>query len=269
MNELETAEADVAALESQANAELQKLQAAGREVEGRLRRVREMVAQAQGVGALAPDLTARLQATVVPSVPVEQVQAASWAARLKAVEARREAVKQLRVQMQEVQQQVRVIARQLMSDEQAAERHLGTAKAVAQKVAAAAKQLEVPAAPAAVAIGKVLPRREAPRVRMQVKVDFGSQNNFYSGFSTNLSDGGVFIATVKVVPIGTPMDLYFRLPSGDGVEATGVVRWVREVDDRQPDVLPGLGVQFLNLTDEARAAINLFVKSREPMFYPD
>ena len=112
-------------------------------------------------------------------------------------------------------------------------------------------------------------KRETPRVRMQVKIDFGSENNFYSGFSMDISNGGVFIATVKLVPIGTPMDLFFRLPTGEGIEAQGVVRWVREVDDSRPEMMPGLGVQFVNLTESARKAVEGFVRNREPMFYPD
>jgi uncharacterized protein (TIGR02266 family) len=104
---------------------------------------------------------------------------------------------------------------------------------------------------------------------MQVKIDFGSENNFYSGFSMDISNGGVFIATVKLVPMGTPVDLFFRLPTGEGIEAQGVVRWVREVDDQRPEMMPGLGVQFVNLSDEARTAIEGFVRDREPMFYPD
>jgi uncharacterized protein (TIGR02266 family) len=139
------------------------------------------------------------------------------------------------------------------------------AKAVAQQVAEAAKRLDEP-----VPIGRVRTvKREQPRVRMQVKIDFASENNFYSGFSMDISNGGVFIATVKLVPIGTPMDLYFRLPTGEGIEAHGVVRWVREIDDSRPEMMPGLGVQFVNLSDPAREAVTAFVRDREPMFYPD
>ena len=104
---------------------------------------------------------------------------------------------------------------------------------------------------------------------MQVKIDYGSENNFYSGFSMDISNGGVFIATVKLVAIGTPMDLFFRLPTGESIEAQGVVRWVREVDDKRPEMMPGLGVQFVELSSEAKTAVEGFVRARDPMFFPD
>ena len=96
-----------------------------------------------------------------------------------------------------------------------------------------------------------------------------SGDNFFNGFSTNISDGGVFIATVTQLPIGTEMDLSFSLPSGEQIKAHGVVRWTREVNDKTPDIMPGLGVQFTQIDEAALAAIQDFVRDREPMFFPD
>jgi len=43
-------------------------------------------------------------------------------------------------------------------------------------------------------------RRESPRVALCTEVDLGSDSNFYGGFSTNLSEGGLFIASVCTPP---------------------------------------------------------------------
>ena len=104
---------------------------------------------------------------------------------------------------------------------------------------------------------------------MQAAIDFGSDSNFYTGFSTNISEGGLFIATVQYVQRGTPVDLRFTLPNGAQVSAHGEVRWTREINDKTPDIFPGVGVQFIGLAPEAAQAIKEFVASREPMFYPD
>src|SRR5204863_3056691 len=109
------------------------------------------------------------------------------------------------------------------AEEGAVTKQVGLAKAAALQVAEAARALQVPS-PLAAPVRES--KREQTRVRMQVKIDFGSENNFYSGFSMDISNGGVFIATVKLVPIGTPMDLFFRLPTGEGIETHGVVRWM-------------------------------------------
>ncbi len=109
----------------------------------------------------------------------------------------------------------------------------------------------------------------APRVRMQATIDFSSENNFYAGFSTNISEGGVFVATVKLVPIGTEVDLAFSLPTGEKIETRGVVRWLREVNDKRPDAMPGIGIEFVGLPPAAEASVKRFVTSRDPMFYAE
>lgn len=109
-------------------------------------------------------------------------------------------------------------------------------------------------------------RRELPRVALNVEVDLGSDSNFYGGFSTNISEGGLFIATVMHPPRGAMVDVRFSL-GGRDIEARGVVRWTREVNDCLPDVMPGAGVQFIDLAAETAQAISDFVSKREPLFY--
>ena len=81
----------------------------------------------------------------------------------------------------------------------------------------------VPAA-ASVAAGR---RRAARRaVRIHASIDMRSDSNFFTGFSMDISEGGVFIATVEPVPRGTPVELDFTLPGGRPLKVSGVVRWV-------------------------------------------
>src|SRR5205814_78643 len=112
-------------------------------------------------------------------------------------------------------------------------------------------------------------RREQARVRMQAAIDLESDSNFFTGFSTNISEGGLFVATVKTLPQGTQVALHFSLPGGRKLDVQGVVRWTREVNDNTPEIFPGVGVQFINLSPEMGMVIKQFVKEREPLFYPD
>jgi uncharacterized protein (TIGR02266 family) len=112
-------------------------------------------------------------------------------------------------------------------------------------------------------------RRYEHRVPLQAEVDFESESNLYSGFSTNLSEGGIFVATVKLLPIGTPVDLNVTLPGEGALALRGVVRWTRILNIDTPDVYPGIGVQFVDLTAELSAALRRFLAHREPLFYPD
>jgi uncharacterized protein (TIGR02266 family) len=112
-------------------------------------------------------------------------------------------------------------------------------------------------------------RRDSVRVALKAQVDLSSDSNLFTGFGTHISEGGLFVATLSVVPVGTPVDLVFSLPGGTRLSVQGEVRWIREVNDRTPDVFPGVGVRFVELPTEAAEALHRFVQARDPLFYPD
>ena len=132
---------------------------------------------------------------------------------------------------------------------------------------------KAPAPPAAAAGKAAAPERPSgrsqARVKMEAAVDLESESNFFTGFSRDISEGGLFVATVDLLPIGSEIDLRFTLPSGQAVDVQGVVRWRRELNDRQPEIFPGMGVQFRALPPQAAGMIQSFVGSREPLFFPD
>jgi uncharacterized protein (TIGR02266 family) len=111
--------------------------------------------------------------------------------------------------------------------------------------------------------------RAHARARLRVQVDFESDHNFFTGFSSDISEGGLFVATVNIQPLGSPVEVAFALPTGEQVMARGVVRWIREASDRDVSVQPGMGIQFEHLSEDAREAVNAFINQREPMFYTD
>ncbi|MFP2899459.1 TIGR02266 family protein, partial [Corallococcus sp. 4LFB] len=141
------------------------------------------------------------------------------------------------------------------------------AKAVSTETPTRAERLP-PMAPVAATPAKS-DGRKAGRVRMHTTIDTRSDSNFFTGFSMDISEGGIFIATVEAVPRGTPVELDFTLPGGRPLTVNGVVRWARDGNDRTPDLMPGVGVQFTTLPPEVAHAISSFVATRDPMFYPD
>jgi uncharacterized protein (TIGR02266 family) len=109
--------------------------------------------------------------------------------------------------------------------------------------------------------------RVAPRVDLEVNVDFESEHNFYTGFTQNISSGGLFIATRAPMRVGSRFPIRFGLPGLSAqLEINVIVRWVRDVEN--PDER-GMGVQFESLSAPAREAINAFIKQRESLFYDD
>jgi uncharacterized protein (TIGR02266 family) len=101
-----------------------------------------------------------------------------------------------------------------------------------------------------------------------VKVDMESDHNFFTGFSSDISEGGIFIATVNILALGSEVELSLQLPKGGKIAVRGKVRWIREPEADQRSV-PGMGIQFSDLTAESRMAIDTFIGKRDPIFFED
>jgi uncharacterized protein (TIGR02266 family) len=111
-------------------------------------------------------------------------------------------------------------------------------------------------------------RREHSRFHVDLDVTVGSDHNFYAGFAENLSAGGVFIATHKLKPVGSAIELTINLPDGVQLRATGEVRWIR-VFNEHSDTPPGMGVRFNDLAEASVALIQSFLARRDPLFFDD
>ncbi|HXU01186.1 MAG TPA: TIGR02266 family protein [Polyangia bacterium] len=113
--------------------------------------------------------------------------------------------------------------------------------------------------------------RASERFDLEVKVDLESDHNFYTGLTQNISAGGVFIATHHLRKIGDRITLNFTLPgSAKTISVETEVRWIRENSALQrAEGGTGMGVRFINLSAEAKTAIDSFLESRESLFYDD
>ncbi len=110
--------------------------------------------------------------------------------------------------------------------------------------------------------------RVCRRFPLKVEVGYATEHNFYTGFTENLSSGGLFVATHLPSQLGEVLALTFTVPGlAQTVTAVCRVQWVREFRDDAPDMVPGMGLRFVQLDAEARAAIELFLKHRAPIFF--
>lgn len=112
-------------------------------------------------------------------------------------------------------------------------------------------------------------RRVAERVHIEADIGFQSESNFFTGFSGNISSGGIFVATWEPLGIGTELTVSLVLPNGHQVTCRGRVTWVREPAGHDDDLIPGMGVEFEHLTAEDQAAVQGFIDRREPLFFED
>jgi uncharacterized protein (TIGR02266 family) len=124
-------------------------------------------------------------------------------------------------------------------------------------------------------------RRIKPRYSVNLDVTLFGDHNFYVVLSENLSEGGLFIGTHNILPIGTVLRLEFSLPTCPvPLSVLGEVRWIRAPEAISEDhnnfgsgsaggIKPGMGIQFKELDPEAARAITKFITVRSPEFYEE
>ena len=111
--------------------------------------------------------------------------------------------------------------------------------------------------------------RASERRDAEFEITAQSENNFYRGFSENISGGGLFFETYGAHNLGDLMTVRFSLPGSETpIEAAVVVRWLRPFNPIN-DTPQGIGVQFVRLDPEDQRRIEHFTKKREPLFFDD
>jgi uncharacterized protein (TIGR02266 family) len=142
----------------------------------------------------------------------------------------------------------------------------------------AAQPAPIPQQPASVApkasyrpsAAPVAPRNDLPRVELEANIGATTESNFFVGFSGEVSEGGVFIATYTALERGQRVLVTVTLPGGFETKVDGLVRFVRDPLDFSADSEPGVGVQFAGaLTNETRELVLRFIRKRAPMFYDE
>ena len=93
-------------------------------------------------------------------------------------------------------------------------------------------------------------KRGKDRSKKRVIVRYGVQKADKTGFTKNLSPGGLFVQTNKVESPGTTIQLEIKFP--DRVFSMwGRVAWAKRVPPQLAHILEcGMGVQFVDPSDE-------------------
>lgn len=96
-------------------------------------------------------------------------------------------------------------------------------------------------------------RRRAPRVLVDVEVDYASEENYLFAYITDISATGIFVRTTMPEAQGTHLNLRFSVGSSRAIEVEGEVIWVNPYRPGAPDNLhPGMGIRFVSLDSDVR-----------------
>jgi uncharacterized protein (TIGR02266 family) len=118
-------------------------------------------------------------------------------------------------------------------------------------------------------------RRQRPeRRKLAVEVELEGAPAPATGLTQDISEGGLFVVTNHARPVGERMKLQFQLPGqSQPLSVETEVRWIRGNPTVQSDTdadavgahaVGGMGLRFVDLSPEAAATIQRFLKNRLP-----
>ncbi len=106
--------------------------------------------------------------------------------------------------------------------------------------------------------------RKYPRVPVNLNIEYRINSKWHQAFTSTIGGGGMFIRTINPPDSGTPIAVKFRLPeTGKTVEAMAKVVWSNEYNpESKKSTLPGMGVKFEDINENARVEIAGFVEEK-------
>lgn len=111
--------------------------------------------------------------------------------------------------------------------------------------------------------------QDVPLVRLQLR--YPDENTFIQRFATNVTRGGIFLASRSPFAVGTVIGFEVTLLQGPPLLAgTGKVAWVRDFNPQEPQRAHGMGVQFLNVAPATRPMLDRLLthKAASPLRTP-
>jgi uncharacterized protein (TIGR02266 family) len=105
-------------------------------------------------------------------------------------------------------------------------------------------------------------RRGTDRLAYDVAVYVRNDEHEIVGLCGDISPGGLFVTTREHIPRGSLVELEVLLPDSDeALTLEAEVRWTREQWDEESKVVPGLGVKFIDVTDDDRESISRIIEA--------
>ncbi len=102
-----------------------------------------------------------------------------------------------------------------------------------------------------------------PRINVRFAVYYGEEReNVMSDYSVNMSFGGIFIESEKILPPDTTLRVEFKLPVFDKpIRCKSRVAWTNEPGNPKSSALPaGRGLQFIDLALDDMHVVRAYIE---------
>lgn len=99
-------------------------------------------------------------------------------------------------------------------------------------------------------------RRESGRAPVELPVEYDRLNALLSDYTHNISRGGTFIRTDRLLDVGAKLSFSIQAPElGEPIVLRGVVRWLVRTTQASAKRPAGMGIGFVYDSPEQQASI--------------
>ncbi len=121
--------------------------------------------------------------------------------------------------------------------------------------------------------GREFRQHERAEIAQTLRFYLGDETSptFWTGLARNVSNGGLFVNTFNLPPIGQIISVRFKLPgASEALMLQAQVVWTRDEKVAADPNHVGFGARFIELAVEAERALNAYLKKIETIFHdPD
>lgn len=110
-------------------------------------------------------------------------------------------------------------------------------------------------------------KRRYKRIIKRLATEFSSAGSSFRGTSSNLSEGGLFLRTIKPLPTGTQVDVSIQLPDNTAARLRGTVRY--SLKSVQSSWRSGMGIEISENDRHYVEFLNTFLPPEEQIAYKE
>ncbi len=107
--------------------------------------------------------------------------------------------------------------------------------------------------------------REHVRYPVRLRVDYSTRDAFVANHVSNLSKGGLFIASDSPLPVDSELELILTLAEpAECIRARGRVIWNYDIRKGTTRVIPGMGIKFVDMSSADRSRLAEYLAGLKP-----
>ena len=111
-------------------------------------------------------------------------------------------------------------------------------------------------------------KRRHKRIIKRLNTEFSSEGSSFRGTSSNLSESGLFLRTIKPLPVDTQVEVSIQLPDNTISKLKGSVRWSLKSKQRTSP-RSGMGIEISEYDRHYVNFLNTFLPPEEQILYKE